>query len=434
MVSRPTIIAILLLATSLGLAAAGEKRTGLLCGQLIDGKSERPIKNAGVLIEGDRIVAVGGPEVIPAGTEVIDLGMATLMPGFIDAHAHPLIQRDSYQTDHLRWSSAYKALIGLKAVQRELENGWTSLRIPGDADVYYAQFEIRRVIQDGLFVGPRITGAGHYISVTGGGGDANFISPEQSVIADGLVVDGPDEMRKAVRQEIKNGSDWIKLLVTGAFMSVGDNPAHVHFSPEELRAAVEEAHRREVPVMAHAHAAEGIKQAVRAGVRSIEHGTFMDDEAIDLMVERGVYLVPTIYLGEYFIEEGADSVDTQKMVELSKKYHVEFVERVRKAIGRGVRVVVGSDFGGYPGSVNTREFAALVDAEMTPMQAIQAGTRVGAELLKWDDRLGTIEAGKLADLVAVPGDPLHDISALHDVSFVMLGGKVVKLPEEHRAP
>ncbi len=175
--SRSIIVAILLLATSHGLAAAGEKRTGLLCGQLIDGKSERPIKNAGVLIEGERIVAVGSPDVIPAGTEVIDLGAATLMPGFIDAHAHPLIQRDSYQTYHLRWSSAYNAFIGLKAVQRELENGWTSLRIPGDADVYYAHLEIRRVIQDGLFVGPRIAGAGHYISVTGDGGGRQLHLP-----------------------------------------------------------------------------------------------------------------------------------------------------------------------------------------------------------------------------------------------------------------
>ena len=334
----------------------------------------------------------------------------------------------------MRWSSAYKALIGLQAVQRELENGWTTLRITGDADVYYAHLEIRRVIQEGRFVGPRITGAGHYISVTGGGGDANFMSPEQSVIADGLVVDGPDEVRKAVREEIKNGSDWIKLLVSGAFMSVGDNPADVHFNPEELRAAVEEAERRGVPVAAHAHAAEGIKQTIRAGVRSIEHGTFMDDEAIDLMVENDVFLVPTIYIGEYYAEEGSASADLQKMVELSKKHHAELVARVGKAIRRGVQVVVGSDFGGYADTVNTREFAALVEAGMTPMQAIQAGTRVGAELLKWDDRLGTIEVGKLADMVAVPGDPLQDISALHDVNFVMLGGEIVKLPEDHRAP
>jgi imidazolonepropionase-like amidohydrolase len=392
------------------------------------------MKGAAVLLEGDRIVAVGKPDVIPAGTKVIDLGEATLMPGFIDAHAHPLIHTDSYQMDHIRRSSAYKALLGLKAVQRQLQNGWTSLRIPGDADIYYAHLEIRRVIEEGLFVGPRIAGAGHYISVTGGGGDVNFIAPEQRVLADGLVVDGPDEVRKAIRQEIKNGSDWIKLLVTGAFMSVGDDPTHVHFSPEELRAAVEEAGRRGVPVMAHAHAAEGIKQAVRAGVRSIEHGTFMDDEAIELMVENGVFLVPTIYIGEYYIEEGSQAVDLEKHVELSKKYHREFVERVRKAIRRGVKVVVGSDFGGFPNTVNVREFASLVDAGMTPMQAIQAGTRVGAELLGWDDRLGTIHAGKLADLVAVPGDPLQDISALQDVSFVMLGGKVIKLPDEVPAP
>jgi imidazolonepropionase-like amidohydrolase len=367
-------------------AAVADERLGLLCGQLIDGRSDRPMKGAAVLLEGDRIVAVGKPDVIPAGTKVIDLGEATLMPGFIDAHAHPLIHTDSYQMDHIRRSSAYKALLGLKAVQRQLQNGWTSLRIPGDADIYYAHLEIRRVIEEGLFVGPRIAGAGHYISVTGGGGDVNFIAPEQRVLADGLVVDGPDEVRKAIRQEIKNGSDWIKLLVTGAFMSVGDDPTHVHFSPEELRAAVEEAGRRGVPVMAHAHAAEGIKQAVRAGVRSIEHGTFMDDEAIELMVENGVFLVPTIYIGEYYIEEGSQAVDLEKHVELSKKYHREFVERVRKAIRRGVKVVVGSDFGGFPNTVNVREFASLVDAGMTPMQAIQAGTRVGAELLGWEGR------------------------------------------------
>jgi imidazolonepropionase-like amidohydrolase len=405
------------------------KQLGLVCGRLIDGKSDRPIENAGVLIEGDRIVAVGGPDVIPAGVDVIDLGPATLMPGFIDAHTHPLMWSGSYQMDHLRRSSAYKALRGLKALQRELGNGWTSLRIAGDADVYYAHLEIRRVIEEGLFVGPRIAGAGHYLSVTGGGGDVNFISPEQPVIAEGLVVDGPDEIRKAVRQEIKNGSDWIKILVTGAFMSVGDNPADVYFSPEELRAAVEEAHRRGVPVMAHAHATDGIKQAVRAGVRSIEHGTFMDDEAIELMVEKGVFLVPTIYIGEYFIEKGSKAGDLQeKNVELSKKYQGEFVERVGKAARSGVKIAVGSDFGGYLDSINTREFASLVGAGMTPMQAIQAGTRVGAELLGWDDRLGTIEPGKLADLVAVPGDPLEDISELERVSFVMLGGKIVKEP------
>ena len=403
-------------------------RRGILCGQLIDGRGDRPLKKAAVLVEGERIVKVGGPDILPKGIEVIDLGGATLMPGLIDMHSHPLQSTDSYQVDHLRWSSAYKALKGLKAVQDDLMAGWTTLRIPGDDDVFYAPLDIRKAINEGMFVGPRLCGAGHYISITGGGGDMNFIAPEQHPIADGLVVDGVEEMRKAVRQETKYGSDWIKLLVTGAFMSTGDNPADVHFSPEELKVAVEEAGRHNMPVMAHAHAAEGIKQAIRAGVRTIEHGTFMDREAIDLMVHRGVFLVPTMYVGEYYVERGSDSPEMQKNVELSRKYRADFERRVGEAIKAGVKICVGSDFGGFPPELNAHEFASLVHAGMTPMQAIQAGTRVASEALRWDDRIGTVEPGKLADLVAVPGDPLKDIAELQRVSFVMIGGKVVKRP------
>lgn len=405
---------------------AAPHRVALRAAQLIDGRSATPRRDAVVLVEGDRIAAVGGAEIVPAGVEVIDLGAASLLPGFVDAHTHPLIGTDSYQIDHVHWSSAYKALRGLKAVQDNLQAGWTTLRFTGDADVFYADVEIRRAIDEGMFVGPRMTGAAHYLSITGGGGDINFISPEQHVIADGLVADGVDAMRKAVREEIKYGSDWIKVLVTGAFASAGDNPKDVHFSPEELRVVVEEAARHNVPVMAHAHATEGIKQAVLAGVRSIEHGTFVDSETIALMVERGTFLVPTLYIGDYYIEQGSPSGAQQKLVDLSKKYRAENYRRIGEAIRAGVKVVVGSDFGGFDATINAREFACLVEAGMTPMQAIQAGTRVGAELLGWDDRIGTVEPGKLADLVAVAGDPLADIAALERVRFVMLGGKVVR--------
>ncbi|MGH9464937.1 MAG: metal-dependent hydrolase family protein, partial [Thermoanaerobaculia bacterium] len=269
------------------------------------------------------------------------------------------------------------------------------------------------------------TGAGHYLSVTGGGGDINFLAPEVRVAADGLIVDGVDEVRRAVREEIKHGSDWIKLLVTGAFMSAGDNPADVHFSPEELAAAVEEADRRGVPVMAHAHATEGIKMAVRAGVRSIEHGTFLDEEAIALLVEHGTWLVPTLYIGDYYIERGSPSGYQDKMIELSRQYRDQHYEWVGRAIRAGVKIAAGSDFGGYPPELNAREIAALARAGMTPMQAIQAATRVGAELLRWEERLGTVAPGKLADLIAVPGDPLADLSLLERPSFVMIGGRVV---------
>ena len=421
-------VLILMLLVS-GIAPAAETETiAVVAAHLIDGKSDQTREGLVILVEDERIVAIGDVEIIPANAQVIDLGDATLLPGLIDTHVHPLIRMDDYQTDHLRESSAAKAMRGLKSVQDSLYAGWTSLRIAGDDDVFYAPVEIRRAIDRGLFVGPRLAVAPHYLSITGGGGDINFFSPEQHLIADGLIVDGVDEVRRAVREEIKYGADWIKLLVTGAFMSAGDNPKDVHFSPEELEVAVAEATRLGVPVMAHAHSAEGIKQAVRAGVRSIYHGTFIDAEGVRLMVEHGTYLVPTMYIGDYYINEAPDAEAQQKMVELSKRYREEFFANIGAAIRAGVKVTVGSDFGGYDPLINAREFASLAEAGMTPMQAIQAGTRVAAELLEWEDRVGTLEAGKLADIIAVSGDPLEDLSELERVIFVMKGGEVVKAP------
>ena len=405
-------------------------RVALRAARLVDGVADRAQTDAVVVIEGERIVAVGGPELLADGLTVLDLGDATLVPGLVDAHSHPLIVSDDYQVAHLRDSSAFKALRGLKAVQENLRAGWTTIRIAGDADVFYAHLDVRRAIDRGLFVGPRLTGAGHYLSITGGGGDINFLAPEVHVAADGLVVDGVEAMRKAVREEIKRGSDWIKLLVSGAFMSAGDRPEDVHYSAEEVRMAVEEAARHGVPVMAHAHATAGIKLAIRAGVRSIEHGTFLDDEAIRLLVEHGVYLVPTLYIGDYYIEQGSPTGYQDKMIELSKKYRDQHYEWVGKAIRAGVKIAAGSDFGGYDPAINAGEIEALHRAGMTPMQALQAATRVGAELLGWEDRIGTIAPGKLADLVAVPGDPLADLSRLRNPIFVLLGGRVVR----HDAP
>jgi imidazolonepropionase-like amidohydrolase len=235
-------------------------------------------------------------------------------------------------------------------------------------------------------------------------------------------------MRLAVRKEVKYGGDWIKVLVSGAFMSAGDDPRDVHVSPEELEAIVEEATRLKRPVMAHAHSTEAIKMAVRAGVRSIEHGTFLDQEGIELMLEHGTYLVPTMYVGDYFVEEHADSEAQRKMNELSREYRGAFFANIGAAIRAGVKIGVGLDLGHHeydPGRY-VRELTMLVEAGMTPMQAIQAGTRVGSEVLGWNDRLGTLEAGKLADIIAVDGDPISDIGALEDVRFVMLGGKIIR--------
>lgn len=405
------------------------QRTAILSKTIIDGTG-KTISEAAIIIEGDRIISIEKKSALPKGITILDLGNYTVLPGLIDAHTHPLITADDYQTVHLRESSASKALIGMKRVQDLLAAGWTTLRVAGDADVGYANLEIRDAINRGLFVGPHIYGAGHYISATGGGGDINFLSYEQPIIADGLIADGPEEIRKAIRNEIKYGSDWIKILVTGAFMTVGDNPQNVHFSPEELKAAVEEAGRRDVPVMAHAHASDGIKQAVRAGVRSIEHGSYLDEEAIDLMVAHGTYLIPTLTIGLYFEEKIPDSKSLSKAVELSKKSKAGVADNLRLAIKKGVKIGVGTDYVGFPPEFSAREFAELVKLGMTPMQAIQAGTRVNAELLMKEKEIGTIEAGKQADLIAVKGDPLKDLSELQRVKFVMIGGKVVKYSKE----
>jgi imidazolonepropionase-like amidohydrolase len=412
---------------SCGLAAA--EPVALVADRVIDGVGDRARTGTIVVVDGERIVAVGDRSIIPADASVIELPGRTLMPGFINCHEHPLMYGDDYQNAHLQGSSAYKALMGLAALQRQLLAGWTTVRVMGDADVYYANQDIRKTVDSGVFIAPRLTGAGHYISITGGGGDVNYLSPEQDVIADGLVADGPEEIRKAIRGEIKYGSDWIKLLVTGAYQSVGDDPRNVAFSPEELRAAVDEANRHNVPVAAHAHAAEGIKQAVAAGVRSIEHGTFIDDEGMRMMADKGTFLVPTIYIGDYYTE--GDKLRAQdKQDDYAANQRPKFLAAVGRAHREGVKVAVGVDLGGYMTDpvVFVREMAVLVEAGLTPMQAIQAGTRVGAELLRWDDRLGTVQAGKLADLVAVGGNPLEDMKALERVEFVMIGGKVVKAP------
>jgi imidazolonepropionase-like amidohydrolase len=404
----------------------------LVAERVIDGVAERARTNTVVVVDGERIVAVGDRSVIPAGAKTIELPGRTLMPGLINAHEHPLMYADDYQNAHLQASSAYKALMGLAALQRQLLAGWTTVRVMGDADVYYANQDIRRTIEQGIFVGPRLTGAGHYLSITGGGGDVNYFSPEQKVIADGLVADGPEEIRKAIREEIKYGSDWIKLLVTGAYQSVGDDPRNVAFSPEEMKAAVEEAARHGVPVAAHAHAAEGIKQAVAAGVRSVEHGTFIDDEGIRMMAERGTFLVPTIYVGDYYTE--GDKLRAQdKQDDYAKNQRGKFLAAVGRAHEAGVKVGVGIDLGGYMTDpvVFCREMAVLVEAGFTPMEAIQAGTSVNAELLGWSDRVGSVQPGRLADLIAVAGNPIADMKALEQVEFVMIGGRVVKAPGAH---
>lgn len=419
---RPIWIAALALALPI---VSSAQKSAIIAKALIDGTG-RVVNNPAVVVEGNRITSVTTREKLPKDVTVIDLKEHTLLPGLIDLHIHPNLTTGDYQVDHLRASSAAKALMGLKYLQDYLAAGWTTVRVAGDGDVGYANMEVRDAINAGMFVGPRIYGAAHYLSVTGGGGDINFLSPEQRVIADGLIVDGPDEVRKAVRNEIKYGSDWIKLLVTGAFMSAGDNPNNVHFSAEELQAAVDEAKRRDVPVMAHAHAAAGIKLAVKAGVRTIEHGSFIDEEAMDLMIQYGTWLVPTFCIHTYFDELPSADPALQKSIEIGRKTRESMYTNMKLAVKKGVKFGLGSDDVGWPATYSAREFVEYVSLGMTPLQAIQCATRVNAEILKKENEIGTVEPGKLADIIAVKGDPLKDITELQRVKFVMANGRIVK--------
>ena len=398
----------------------------LVADGVIDGKSNDLLKGKAVIVTGSKITAIVDVNRIPKDAMKVNLPGTTLMPGMINAHEHPLLYKNDYQNAHLQVSSAYKALLGLSNLQRLLQAGWTTIRVMGDGDVYYANQDIRKTIDAGIFIGPRLTGAAHYISITGGGGDVNYFSPEQNVVADGLIADGPDEIRKAIRKEIKYGSDWIKIMVTGAFMSVGDNPRNVSFSPEELSAAIEEASRQNIPVAAHAHATAGINQAVIAGARSIEHGSYLDEESIALMVEHQTYYVPTIYVGDYYANSGK-LLAQSKNDDFYLSFRDDWLVMIGKAHKAGVKIAVGSDLCGYAveSHVCAREFATLVEAGLSPMDAIKAGTSVGAELLQWDDRIGSIEVNKLADIIAVPGNPLLDVSALEKPVFVMKNGQII---------
>lgn len=409
-------------------SAIAEESLAIIGNRIINGLDDRAIMNKAIIVEGKHIKALVDLDSVPGHAKVIDLGDATLLPGLIDSHAHPLMSDDDYQSGHVQKSSAYKALKGYASMQKLLRAGWTTLRVAGDADVFYANQDIKRLVDEGVLQGPRIFGAGHYLSITGGGGDLNYFSPEQKLIADGLVVDGVDEIRKAVRTEAKYGADWVKVLVTGAFMSVGDNPKNVQFSEEEFRVLVEEAGRQGMPVMAHAHATEGIKMAVRMGARSIEHGTYLDNEAIRLMKKHGTYLVPTVYIGDYYHDPRNALREQLVMDDYTKNYRHIFLEYIGKAHRAGVKVVVGVDLGGYgyDPRVSVRELAVLMEAGMSAMEAIQAATSVPAEMLGQSANLGALQAGRLADIIAVRGNPLEDIGLLEQVDFVMFDGELVE--------
>jgi len=395
-------------------------------GRLIDVRFGRTLTDQAILIEGDRIKEVGSSQTVsahaPTGARVIDLSNSTVLPGLIDCHTHLTFDPSHSGYAALGISIPREALYGAKNAKVTLEAGFTTVRNVGAGG--YSDIALRDAIDAGDVPGPRIDAAGPGIGVSGGHFDNSLLAPEFHHSSDSIA-DGVPALMAKVREEVKYGADVIKIAATGGVLSKGDSPEATQFSDEEIRAVVVEAHRLGRKVAAHAHGAAGIKQAVLAGVQSIEHGSFIDEEGIRLMKEKGVYLVPTLYLADWFIENYQRLRVPEFMVEKAKVVMPAARQNIARAFKSGVKVAFGTDAAVYPHGLNAREFAVMVKLGLTPMQSMQAATVNAADLLGWSDRVGSIEPGHFADIIAVNGDPVADVTVLEHVAFVMKGGHVV---------
>ena len=405
--------------------------TAIRAGTLIDGTGGAPVKNAVILVQGGRITAAGTNVTVPSGATVIDLSGFTVLPGFIDAHVHligHIIGDGDWQHQGLVESSAQRALLGAAHAQQTLEAGFTTVRNVG-ADGF-TDISLRNAINAGWVPGPRILGAGISFGISGGhcDGSSGFQPdiPESKGGFETGAADGVDAVRAMVRYDVKHGADVIKICATGGVLSPTDSVGVQQYTEEEMRAVVEAARMMDRRVAAHAHGLEGIKAAVRAGVTSIEHGSILDAEAVRMMKANGTWLVPTLLAG-YTVDSLARAgrlppAIAAKALAIAPRMHASF----KLAVDGGVRIALGTDAGVMRHGINGREFGLMVQYGMTPMQAIVAGTSNGATLLGLESEIGTVAAGKQADLVAVRGDPIQNIAVLERVDFVMKGGVVFK--------
>ena len=399
-------------------------RIAIRAGQLIDGKSDKPLVNALIVIEGDKIMSVVAGGSAPTGVEVIDLSKATVLPGFIDTHTHVLLQGDitaeDYDAQLLKESIPYRAILAARNAQIALSHGFTCIRDLETEGAMYADVDVKKAIANGEVPGPRMQVATRAMTPTGMYPLLGY-SWELKVPTGVQYVDGVDGARKAVREQAMFGADWIKYYSDRRYHFEADGVLHsmVNFTDEEAKAIVDEAHRIGKKVAAHAIGSDGIAAALRAGVDTIEHGDGLTDALMDDMAKRGIYWVPTITVGMY-VAPGRGG-NWQKMADLQR-------ENFAKAVKKGVKIALGTDAGGFDWKAlnEAKEFEYYAQYGMTPMQAIRAGTSTAAELLGWGDKLGAIEAGKWADIVAVSGDPLKDIKELQNVKFVMKGGTVFR--------
>ncbi|HMU39030.1 MAG TPA: amidohydrolase family protein [Pseudomonadota bacterium] len=396
-------------------------------GQLLDVRTGKLLAQQALLIEDGRIKEVGPQPTLlaraPTGATIVDLGDHTVLPGLIDAHTHLTYRADVASFPWLGVSAPREALFGARHARITLLAGFTTVRNLGARG--FSDVALRDAIVEGDVLGPRMVVSGPSMGSTGGHMDSNLLPAPFRFTEEG-VADGPEGIVRKVREIVKYGADVIKVAVTGGFLSVGTNPNSGQYSDQELAALVSEAKRLGKKVAAHAHGTAGIKQAVRAGVDSIEHGTEIDDECIQLMKSRGTFLVPTVFLWSYFTPDAAfPGVPPEKIL---KAYNMSKDARTRlsKAVRAGVKIAFGTDSSVYPHGLNGHEFAALLDLGMTPLGAIQAATINAAALLGWEQQVGQLQPGFYADLVAVPTNPLLDVRVLENIPFVMKGGEIVK--------
>jgi imidazolonepropionase-like amidohydrolase len=419
-----TTFALLVMAATLarGQQPVSVKTIVIHVGRMLDVKTGKTLTGQTIVIQGDRIVSMGAGSQIPADATVIDLSNATVLPGLIDAHTH-ITFTPNFGYSRLGISVPREALNGARNAKITLEAGFTTIRNVGASG--YSDVALRDAVNAGDVPGPRMLVSGPALSITGGHCDNNLL-PFDYHANNGGVADGVEAVQHKTREIIKYGADLIKVCATGGVLSHGDNPQASQYTLDEMKAIVTDAHRLGRKVAAHAHGAEGIRWASMAGVDSIEHGSYIDDAAIAEMKKNGTYLVPTLYLMDWFFDNAEKIGTPPELIAKGKEVMPAARKNVARAFAAGVKVGFGTDAAVYPHGLNAHEFAVMVKLGLTPLQAIQSATINDADLLGWSDKVGTIEPGKWADIIAVDGDPLADVTTLERVKFVMKGGEVVK--------
>lgn len=397
-------------------------------GKLLDVKTGKILYSQGIIIEEERIKQVGSinelSNKIPEDADIIDLSNAIVLPGLIDCHTHLTFQSGDYYENLFRKSPIDRAVVAHVFAKRTLEAGFTTIRDLGAGE--FIDIALRNAINEGTIAGPRMQVATLGVGSTGGHADLTGFSPYLKFQEFSGIADGVDEIRKLVRFEIKNGADVIKVFATAGVTSEEESVGGPQFSQEEMNAVVEEAAMWGKKVAAHAHGTEGIKRAILAGVASIEHGSLLDNECIQLMKQKGTYLVADIYNDDYIISEFKKMGFPDKTIEKEKKIGRLQRENFKKAVDAGIKIAFGTDAGIYPHGWNAKQFEYMVKWGLTPLQAIQAATINAANLLGWEKNVGAIEPGLYADIIAIEDNPLDDISSLKNVAFVMKGGVIIK--------